>query len=152
MRILNVIDPATETILRTILHRESLSLLSYISDAYPWTTAEQAPGLITLRKLIQQEKNAITSFGRFLVRQKITPPVNTSFPAEFTSYNFVALSFLLPHLLEAQKQLIAQMQADLAKIADPACRREVERLLAVKKMTLAGLESLESPPAPRASA
>ena len=54
----------------------------------------------------------------------------------------------MPRLLEAQRRSIAELQADLAKVHDAAARQEAERLLGVKKMTLAGLETLAAPPAP----
>lgn len=139
-----MIDAATRAVLNAILRRESLSLLAYVGDAYPWTTTAGGPGLIMLNKLVRQEVNAISSLGRFLVRQKVAPGFIGSYPASFTSFNFVALGFLVPRLLDESQRNIAQIQADLSKIPQGPARLEVERLLGVKKMTLAGLESLAS--------
>ncbi len=143
---MTAIDPASLTVLEQILRRESLSLLSYIGDAYPWTTTEGSAGLKTLNQLIQQEKQAITDLGRYLIRRRATPPFIGSYPAGFTSWNFIDLKILVPRLLELQQRSINELQADLAKIHDESARKEVERLLAVKKMTLAALESLTANP------
>jgi hypothetical protein len=136
------IDPASQAVVEEIVRRESRSLLSYIGDAYPWTTVSGGPALKTLNQLIRQEKQAVTDLGRHLIRRKVTPPLLGSYPASFTSWNFIDLGALLPRLLEAQRQAVNQIQADLSKIPDVPARQEVERLLAVKKMTLQGLESI----------
>ena len=135
-----MIDAASQAALQGVLRRESLSLLAYIGDAYPWTSTGGIPGRDILKKLVRQEVDAVSSLGRFLVRHKVTPGFIGSYPSEFTSFNFVALGFLVPRLLELQKRSIAELQADLAKVTDGPARQELERLLGVKKMTLAGLE------------
>lgn len=139
------IDPESQAAVEGIVRRESRSLLSYIGDAFPWTTAAGGPALTTLNQLIRQERQAVTDLGRHLVRRRVTPPFLGSYPAWFTSWNFIALAALLPRLREAQRQSIGELQADLSKIHDVAAKQEVERLLAVKKRSLAGLESIPLP-------
>jgi hypothetical protein len=144
-----VIDAASQAVLQEVLRRERLSFLAYIGDAFPWATAADMPGLDILKRLIRQETDAVTSLGRFLVRHKVPQPFVGSYPAAFTSCNFIALSYLVPRLLGLQKQSVAELQADVAKVQDQAAKQELERLLGVKKMTLAGLETLAaSSPAP----
>jgi hypothetical protein len=139
------IDPASQAVVEEIVRRESRSLLSYVGDSYPWTTAAGGPALKTLNQLIRQERQAVTDLGRHLVRRRVTPPFLGSYPASFTSWNFIDLAALLPKLLEAQARLIREIQADLSKVHDAPAKQEVERLLAVKKRTLAGLESILPP-------
>jgi hypothetical protein len=144
-----LIDQVSQSVLQGVLRRESLCFLVYIGDAYPWTTTAGGPGLATLNKLIQQEAEAITSLGRFLVRQKVPQPFIGSYPASFTACNFIALGYLVPRLLADQKQSIEALENDLKKVKHEASHRELGRLLGVKKMTLAGLEMLAaSSPAP----
>jgi hypothetical protein len=140
-----VIDPQTEAILQGIVRRESRSLLAYIGDAYPWTTAAQTAALATLQDGVRAETGAVSALGRFLVRQNLTPPFLGSYPASFTSCNFVALNYLLPRLIDEERRLIAALEADLAKIANETARASVEALLAVKKKNLAMLEGLVTP-------
>lgn len=142
---MTAIDPASRAVVEEMVRRESRSLLSYIGDAYPWTTAAGGPALKTLNQLIKQEKQAVTDLGRYLIRRKVTPPFIGSYPASFTAWNFIDLVALLPRLLESQRRSISEIQADLSKIHDVPARQEAERLLAVKKKTLAGLESITPP-------
>jgi hypothetical protein len=139
------IDAESQAVLEELVRRESRSLLSYVGDAFPWTTAAGGPALTTLNQLIRQERQAVTDLGRHLVRRRVTPPFLGSYPASFTSWNFIDLTALLPRLLEAQRRAISELQADLPKIHDAPAKQEAERLLAVKKRTLAGLESIPSP-------
>jgi hypothetical protein len=137
-----VIDPRTQTLLQSIVGRESHALLMYIADAYPWTTSQGAEALTRLRKLVQTEAEAIRALGRFLARRRIPPPPLGAFPGSFTTLNFVALDHLLPRLVEAQRSRIAALEKDLPSLKAGEGRDEAEKLLAVKKQTLAGLETL----------
>lgn len=141
----DMIDAETQAVLQDILRRESRSLLSYIGDAYPWTTTEGGSGLKTLLTLIKQEAAAVTSLGRHLVRSRIPTPFIGSYPASFTSWNFIALGHLVPRLLDEQKRAIVALEANLPRIHDEKAKEEVERLLGVKKMTMACLEVLAPP-------
>ena len=106
----------TPTILQDVVRRESRSLLLYIGDSFPWTTNEHAPDLVTMRKLVTREVNAISIVGKYLVRQRITPPPYGSYPSSFTSCNFIDLAFLLPRLMAAQDLSIVALSADIARI------------------------------------
>jgi hypothetical protein len=139
-----VIDPVTEAALQEIVRRESRSLLSYIGDAYPWTTAAGTPALEGLRRVVEQESAAVTELGRALVRNKIPMPFLGSYPVRFTSCNFLALEFLLPRLATSEKELIAALEADLPRIP-AAVRAPVDALLEVKRQNLAALERLAPP-------
>jgi hypothetical protein len=143
-----VIDPQTQAILHEIVRRESRSLLSYVADAYPWTTAAGGPALVTLRQAIDAETEAVATLGRYMVRHKAPLTFLGSYPAHFTSINFVALEYLLPRLVAAQKESIAALESDLRQIERGEVRTQVEALLAVKRQTLATLEGLSVPRAP----
>jgi hypothetical protein len=139
-----VIDSRTQAILEEVVRRESRSLLSYIGDAFPWTTTAGSPALATLDRVVKEEGAAVAALGRFLVRNHVMVPPAGAYPSSFTSYNFVALSFLVPRLEEEEKRSIAVLEADLGKIGD-AARAPVEALLAIKKKNLEALSSLETP-------
>jgi hypothetical protein len=132
----------TATVLQDVVRRESRSLLLYIGDSFPWTTNEHAPDLVTLKRLIVREASAISVVGRYLVRQRITPPPYGSYPASFTSCNFIDVAYLLPRLLAAQEQAIAALTADMARVHDIEAKKQLEALLVVKQTSLAGLAAL----------
>lgn len=139
-----MIDPHAQTLLQDILRRESRSVLTYVAEAYPWTTSTEEKALTDLQQIIAAEREATTRLGRFLVRQRIPLPFLPSYPAHFTTINFLALDFLLPRLIEHERQSIADLERDLAAMKDPAARAEVEKLLALKRRHLPELEELAS--------
>ena len=139
-----MIDPQSQTLLQDILRRESRSVLSYVAEAYPWTTRAEEKALTDLQQLIAAERAAVNCLGQFLVRRRIPLPFLPSYPAHFTTINFLALDFLLPRLIEQERRSIADLERDLAALHDPAARAEVEKLLALKRRHLPQLEELAS--------
>jgi hypothetical protein len=147
-----VFDPQTQARLQEILQRESRSVLSYVGGAFPWTTATHAEELRVLGKQIVAEGQAVTELGEYLVRRRMPTPVLGSYPASFTTINFLSLAYLLPRLIEAQKRSVANLERDLPAITEPGAHAQLEKLLAVKQRTLEGLEQLASPQMQPASA
>jgi hypothetical protein len=139
-----VIDAHSQRLLQEILRRESRSVLTYVAEAYPWTTSTRTKELMDLQQIIAAEREAVTCLGRFLVRQRVPLPYLPSYPAHFTTINFLALDFILPRLIEHERQSIADLERDLAAMKAPAARAEVEKLLTVKRNQLPRLEELAS--------
>jgi hypothetical protein len=138
------LEPQTQAILQDIVRRESRSLLCYIGDAFPWTTAAQTAALGVLQQAVKEEAAAVTALGRYLVRRHVQPPPLGAYPSGFTSHNFVALSYLVPRLVEEEKRTTAALEQDLARMTDVGVRGAVEGLLAVKKKNLTTLAGLET--------
>jgi hypothetical protein len=138
-------DPQTRAILQDIVRRESRSLLLYTADAFPWTTSDGEPRLAALRQAIREVADAVTALGRFLLKSRVTPPPAGAYPASFTSLNFVALSYLVPRLIEAERRSTAALEADLRQIKDAAGREHAAALLAHKQHALKALGSLLAP-------
>ena len=61
-----------------------------------------------------------------------------------THSNFIDIAYLLPRLLTAQEQAIAALSADIALIHDVEAKQQLEALMAVKRLSLAGLAALSS--------
>jgi hypothetical protein len=137
-----VIDAQTRDLLQDIVRRESRSVLTYVGDAYPWTTARDSRAADALRKLIAEEAGAVAGLGRFLFRRHMPVVSLGSYPSSFTTMNFVALEYLLPRLIDYERRSIADLERDLVGVRDPEARAEVEKLLAVKRRNLPVLESL----------
>lgn len=139
-----MIDPHSQTLLQNILCRESRSVLSYVAEAYPWTTSTEEKTWSDLQTLIAAERQATIGLGRFLVRRRIPLPYLPSYPVQFTTINFLALDFLLPRLIEYERQSIADLERDLADMKDPSARAEVAELLDLKRRHLPQLEEMAS--------
>jgi hypothetical protein len=147
---MTVIDPQTQALLQDILRRESRSVLMYVAEAYPWTTASQTKALTELQQLIAAEREAVASLGRFLVRRHIDLPYLPSFPVHFTTINFLALDYILPRLIEHERRSIADLERDLRAVKDETAHSEVDKLLSLKRRHLTQMEQL-APAQPQAS-
>lgn len=140
-----MIDSATQQTLQTILRREGRTLLQYVHDSHPWATSDLAGPLGELQRISREEQDTVASLSQYLFRRRVPPAFLGSYPASFTSYNFVALDFLLPKLAQQQQKDIAALEADLAKLTDPGARAQLEPMLALKKKHLGELQSLARP-------
>src|SRR4051812_247452 len=111
-----VIDPGTAGLLQDIVRREGRSLLIYVGDAFPWTTLRESTALTRLRDLIGAERQAISDIAVFLQRQRMPLTFHGSYPASFTTINFVALKYLLPRLVAFERESIRVLEADLVRV------------------------------------
>jgi hypothetical protein len=137
-----VFDAKTQALLQEIFRRENQSFVLYVHDSFPWTTSEGEPALQKLQRLIGAERAAVTGLGRFLVRDRVPLPFVGSYPAGFTSFNFLALEALVPRLVDAEKRLLADLDRDLASISDPAAKSELTKLADLKRRNLKELAAL----------
>src|SRR6516162_9553756 len=106
-------DSSTTALLQEIIRRESLSLLSYVGDAFPWTAIGGDAALVQLRGIVADHKRAVAALGQFLVRQRQALPYIGSYPSGFTTVNFLALSHVLPRLVDGEHKSLAQLNAEV---------------------------------------
>jgi hypothetical protein len=140
-----VIDAPTQALLQGVLRRESLSLLQYIRDAFPWTSLEEHDAWRQLREVVDEDTRAIADLGRFLARRRVPLPYIGQFPTDFTSINFVALDWVVRRLTDLQRHEVATLEADAAGRADLESRAALQKLLDVKRRHLLVLQGLTAP-------
>ena len=138
-------DPRTQAVLQEAFRRESLSMLRYVGEAYPWTNAEGGAALNRLREIEAEDRAETNALGRFLFRRHVPPSFTGSVPGGFMTINFLSLEHLLPRLVAGQRRAVADLERDAAAVADPAAKAELDKLLAVKREHLAELEALKVP-------
>ncbi len=139
-------DLQTQALLHEVLRRESRSLLTYVGEAALWTASDDEGSANALTRIVAEHKAAVAGLARFLVKHRLPPAFLGSYPAAFTSIHFLAVDHLLPRLLAAERHSRAELEYDLARVAHPEARRELEKLLAVKQAHLAELEEWVAPP------
>lgn len=137
-----MIDAPTQSMLQEMVRRESLSLLQYITDAFPWTSPQGRAVLHNLLALIEEERQAAARLCRLLAKHRLQPPYGGAFPTWFTNINFLALDHLLPKLVERQKLMIGDLERDLTCLYDAEARAEVEKVLDMKQRHLKELEEM----------
>ncbi len=137
-----MIDAATQAVLQDIVRRESRSLLQYVRDAFPWTSAREQEALAQLQTLIEEELKSTAELSHFLTRHRSGPPYLGPYPMSFANINYVSLDHLLPLLVENERRAIADRERDLSRITDPAASAQVERIISMKQRHLKALEAL----------
>jgi len=140
-----VIDPQTVARLHEIMRRESLSVLLYVGQAYPWTLARNNAALTELKRIIDEEREAINGLGTFLVRRHAALPWIGSFPSNFTTINFLSLDYILRRLIDYELPSIQQLEKDITAITDADARAKVQALLDSKRQHLRELELMAMP-------
>ncbi len=143
-----MISPQDASRLEQVVRRESRSLLQYVNDSFPWVRDGGDAPLTKLKASAHEEADAVGNLARFLARRHYLIGHLDSYPANFTTMNFVSLDYLLPRLAESQRQLVAALEGDRAALADGDARAEVDRMLDVKRRHLKALEALAPAAAP----
>jgi len=131
-----------EKLLEGIIRREACSFLQYVREAFPWSTAAKEGEVAQVLHFAAQEQEAVARIARWLSRRHHPLPPTPPFPMEFTNCNFVSIDFLLPRLLESQRHGVALLEADLARLTDPAAQELVQQLLNVKREHLDALQAM----------
>lgn len=137
-------DTQALALLQDIVGRETHSAMQYVHDAYPWTTAAGDQALQTLQSLSTRERDALIALTRFFQRRRLPLPIAVSYPSDFTTMNFLALSHLLRRLIDDEQRLIAALEKALPSVRDPEARPLVENLLNVKRQDLESLQQLHA--------
>jgi hypothetical protein len=137
-----VIDVATQQALQAAVRRESRSLLQYVSEVYPWATAEDEDKLAWLQKLAEEDRQGTAGLSQYLYKQRCPPAYLGGFPHSFTGLGFISLAHVLPLLVEDQRRHLADLERDLAAVRGEGPREQVQKLLEMKRRHLAALEEL----------
>jgi hypothetical protein len=135
-------DQQNNSRLQDIVRRESLSVLMYVGQAFPWTTSGGDEALRRIREIVQAESAAVAALGRFLVRRRVPLGYIGSFPSSFTTINFLSLEHLLPRLIDCERLALAELEGDLTALTDAEAKGHVARLMELKRKHLSILEGL----------
>jgi hypothetical protein len=138
-----VIDARSLQVLQEVFRRESRSVLQYVGDAFPWTTTDRTEALDRLQAIIHEERDALARLGQFLYRHHVVPLIASSYPASFTTLNFVSLDLILKRLIGFQEQSLTAVETDLTSVTDPETRHQLESFRDLKKRHLDALLLLQ---------
>lgn len=129
-----MIDPASVAVLQELLRREGRSLLHYVSESFPWTRPEEKAAVARLQEMVKEEADGAARIARFLSQNHVVPagPLGP-YPMAFTNINYISLDHLMPMLKEHQHTRIAELEADLKKVANPECRQQLQAYIDLKR-------------------
>jgi hypothetical protein len=135
-------NPQNVALVQEIVRRESLSMLNYVGDAFPWTPSRGVPVLARIQELVHAHREAVGELGTFLTRKRMPVGYIGSYPTNFTTINFLSLDYLLPRLAADEARGVAALEQNLMAISDPEAQGQVKKLLAVKRQHQQALELL----------
>ena len=131
-------------IIRQFLLRDTSCLLHYLVGAWPWSNRKEQEIIRRLEHLQAEESEEHSRLASVLRKQRLVPPA-PSYLSEYSSCHFLALDYLLPRVLEEQKQLLASHQtARLQTVGDPEAEAVLDAFLTHKQKHMAELESILS--------
>jgi hypothetical protein len=136
-------DGATAKLLSDLVRKEGRSLLQYVSESFPWTTAKNHQALPVLFEMVKEEQERTAAIVRLLLKNRLRPPYLGAYPMSFTTINYMALDFLIPYLVDFERRRCTELSGDLAVLADEDARAFVKSLLEMKERHLAALIGLE---------
>lgn len=135
-------DRQIEHLLQTIVRREGRSLVEYVAEAFPWTTASEQQDLARFQQSVAEHREALAGLSRFMLKRHLAPPHLGPYPMGFTTINFVSFDHLLPRLAAAEREGIVQLEKDQADLDDAEARAAVEKLLDLKRQHLKTLQEM----------
>jgi hypothetical protein len=135
-------DSTTTAILQGLVRKEGRSLLQYVGESFPWTTAKNHHALPVLHEIIDEEQKATAAIVQYLVKNRVRPPYLGAYPMSFTTINYMALDFLLPLLKDFEKRRIAELEKSQILVVEEEPKHLVHSLIEMKKRHLTSLTSL----------
>ena len=138
-----MIDAQSTQVLQDIVRRESLSLLQYVGEAFPWIKSSDAPALAAFQRIASEQRDAVTFLAGWLAKKRIGLNYLGSFPSGFTHINYCTLDYLLPLVLDSEKKKLADFERDLTKIADPDAVAMVRNMVELKRRHVQMLADLK---------
>lgn len=120
------------------------SLLQYAAESSLWTREPLAEEqLLRLATIQRRHVSRLTE----LLASRGWPVEFGVYPTEYTDYHFVALEYLLPRMISAQAEMVAELdEAVHTCVDDPAAVDLLRDLLRGERAILEGLRSLKLSP------
>jgi hypothetical protein len=139
-----MMDARTQALLQDLVRRATRSMLQYVGEAYPWAPDTEADLLTKVQAVISEEERAVEGLAAFLRKKRIGIGYLGSYPQKFTNLNFVSLDYLMPRLLDWQRNWVGVLEKDAAQIGEPEASAEVAKLVTVARRHLNELEILNN--------
>jgi hypothetical protein len=135
-------DATSVDVLNHLLQVVYRSLPMYLAGGWPWTDPQHAQAATVLRNIIRDQE-AMSARVAALIDERRGAVDSGTFPMDFTDRQFLALDYLLPELIDRQRQDIAAIEECVSLLArNPEARSLAEEALGAERAHLESLEGL----------
>ncbi len=128
--------------LNQVLIQLDKSLLSYVAEAWPWSSSGEADVQRAVNELVDRRRANVGRLADLLLDRE-WPIDFGAYPTDYTDLHYVALDYLLALVVKDQKQLTAEIETARQPTSNDAeGRKLLDEILADERETLARLEKL----------
>lgn len=134
-------EHSLKKVLTSLFHRVERCLLQYAAHADLWVPASLDAEHFTLENTARWQRESLKPLAK-LIERRHRSPLPLSFPAEYTRFHDVSLSFLLPAIitdLEETIEEISSARQDAMSHQDSEALIVLNRLQGEQRLLLAGL-------------
>ena len=125
-----------------LLHVLCRSLPMYLEDAKPWTCQDDQPAERALANLVADARTFSLRVADAILDLRGQPNAGR-FPSSFTAIHDLSLSFLMPRVVQSQRDDVATIEQCVAELASvPLVRPLAEEILGNARGHLDILEAL----------
>lgn len=86
------------------------SLLQYVGESWPWTSAEESDERAAVERMVAEQRETVLQLAALLDARKHRITYG-QYPSEYTSLHYVALDYLLEQLVDEQRTLAAELKS-----------------------------------------
>jgi hypothetical protein len=129
-------------ILPDLLRREARSFLQYVHESYPWAKGDSEKLRVAILQIAEAEAAHNAKLGRLMQKRHLPWPGLGAYPTSFTNSNFLDAAALVPKLLAAERQSLADLERDLLQVSDEETRAALQAYRDLKRQHVEQFESL----------
>lgn len=136
-------ETRTNELLDYLLGRIYRSLLQYVGESWPWTSAQHgSEEQRTFFALVERQNEGIQLLVDLLLDRHVVLEF-PQYPAAFTDLHYLALDFLAREVVKDETELIVDLERALPRFAnDPEARTAVTSVLEEERKILTDLRQL----------
>lgn len=138
-------ETLTNEILDQLLGRIYRSLLQYVGESWPWTSAQHgSEEQRTFFALVERQNQGIQLLVDLLLDRHFVLEF-PQYPAAFTDLHYLALDFLVREVVKDETELIVEIERTLPRLEnDPEARTAVATVLEEERKILTDLRQVSA--------
>lgn len=135
-------DQASLQILGDLLNQIQYSLLQYVGESWPWTSAEDQSRKDAFTGLVRRQQFSAERLASLLVDRRAVV-TGSNYPHDCSELHFVTLDYARARLISNTSDIVSSLKDATSQLADdPEALRLVEQLASDEEQTLESVKSL----------